>query len=325
MRVVVVALDRCLGSGLIGLADILASANQTLRLMGRTESMLEVVVASQDGRPVLDGAGRRHEVDASLQELDECTAAIVPGFMPDEAGRLPAMSDYSIAANWLRARHRHGALVAGSCSGVFVLGEAGLLNDLKCTTTWWLHDQLAQVCPKANIMRGAPLTEENRIVTVGGPVSWIDIALHVIGKVAGADAARAAADFAIVDTTPSAQAAYIPTGFSLTGDPFVGEAERIVRHAGERGMTARLLAQELKVSERTLHRRLSNACGETPKDFIDRVRLETAKISLETTSKSIREVAQNVGYGDEASFRRSFKRVFGLTPGAYRSTIGRNR
>lgn len=86
-------------------------------------------------------------------------------------------------------------------------------------------------------------------------------------------------------------------------------------------MTARMLARQLAVSERTLHRRVSAACGEPPKDFIDRVRLETAKIALETTSKPVKDIARAAGFHDEATFRRCFKKFYNATPGNYRSRL----
>ncbi len=318
MDIVIVALDRCLGSALLGFADLLTSSNRILSRTGLIDAPFRITTASQDGAPVVDGFGRRLQVDAALSDLQNCAAALVPGFPPDETGRSPSMAPYSATANWLRHQHRHGALVAGSCSGAFLLGEAGLLDGRRCTTTWWLHDQLVQQYPNARALRGAALSDSDRVITAGGPVSWIDIALHIIARLAGSGAARATADFTIVDTVPSAQSAYIPTDFALSNDPLVGEAERLIRHAGSRGMTAHTLAQQLGVSERTLHRRINSTCGETPKTFIDRVRLETAKIALETTTKAIKEVARDASYLDESSFRRSFKRLYGMTPGAYR-------
>ena len=68
------------------------------------------------------------------------------------------------------------------------------------------------------------------------------------------------------------------------------------------------LAHALSTSERTLHRKLKQACGKSPKGFIDRVRVETARTLLETSGKSVKELAGSAGFVDEASFRRTFRR-----------------
>ena len=128
-----------------------------------------------------------------------------------------------------------------------------------------------------------------------------------------------AADFTVVDTVPTTQTVYVPQGHLAASNPFLLEAERIVRDAGDTPLSAQQLAQALGASERTLHRRLKEASGETPKGFIDRVRFETTRMLLETTAQSIKQLAASSGYSDETSFRRAFHRYSGMTPGAYRS------
>ena len=202
---------------------------------------------------------------------------------------------------------------------MFLLGEAGLLDGRRCTTTWWRHDELKSRYPRADAAWGASLIEDGRIVTAGGPLSWIDLSLHVIRKLCGAAAAKTAADFTVVDTVPTTQTVYVPQGHLAASNPFLLEAERIVRDAGDTPLSAQHLAQALGASERTLHRRLKEASGETPKGFIDRVRFETTRMLLETTAQSIKQLAASSGYSDETSFRRAFHRYSGMTPGAYRS------
>ena len=185
--------------------------------------------------------------------------------------------------------------------------------------TWWRHDDLKTSYPRANTTWGASFVEDGRIVTAGGPLSWIDLSLHVIRKLFGAAAAKTAADFIVVDTAPTAQTVYVPPGHLSASNPFLLGAERVVRDAGEAAITGRQLAQALGASERTLHRRIREASGETPKGFIDRVRFETTRMLLETTAQSIKQLAASSGYADETSFRRAFQRYCGMTPGAYRS------
>ncbi|WP_445730673.1 PAS domain-containing protein [Methylocystis sp. IM2] len=78
------------------------------------------------------------------------------------------------------------------------------------------------------------------------------------------------------------------------------------------------MARSLSTSERTLHRKLKIACGESPKSFIDRIRVETARTLLETSEKPVKELAASAGFIDEASFRRAFRRYAGMAPSAYR-------
>lgn len=160
--------------------------------------------------------------------------------------------------------------------------------------------------------------EDRRVVSAGGPLSWIHLSLHVFRELCGADAAKKAADYTVVDTAPSNQAIYIPPGHLTASNPFMLEAEHAVRQVGDAPMTSMQLARALNASERTLHRRIKEATGETPKHFFDRVRFEAARLLLETTKNSVKQLASASGYADETSFRRAFRRYAGMSPGAYR-------
>jgi transcriptional regulator GlxA family with amidase domain len=318
MEIAILAFEGCLGSAVLGAVDMLTLSRRMIAKKGQGE-LYRVSTVSFDGQPVLDGNGRRLEVDASFDSIGNCAAILVPGYLCDGGHSFPATPAIGAAAAWIRRQHALGALVLASCNGVFLLGEAGLLDGRRCTTTWWRHDELMTRYPRADVAWGAPLIEDGRIITAGGPLSWIDLSLAAIRRLIGPQAAKTAADFTVVDTVPTSQTVYVPPGHLAASNPFLLEAEHIVREAGETAMTARMLAQALGTSERTLHRRLKEASGETPKSFIDRVRFETARMLLETTAQSVKQLAASSGYADETSFRRAFNRYAGMTPGAYRS------
>jgi transcriptional regulator GlxA family with amidase domain len=318
MVVVVVAFNGCLGSGLIGAVDMLTLGRCMISKKGQPQPY-RVLTASFDGRAIEDGNGRRLQVDASFADIYSCSAIIVPGFVCEGDQSLPVTPAIGAAAAWMRHQHALGATICGSCNGVFLIGEAGLLDGRRCTTTWWRHDELKTRYPRADAAWGAPLIEDRKVVTAGGPLSWIDLSLHVIRALCGAAAAKTAADFTVVDTVPSTQTIYVPPGHLAASNPFLLEAEHAVRQAGDEPVTARRLASSLGTSERTLHRRLKEASGETPKAFIDRVRFESARLLLETTAHSVKQLAASSGYADETSFRRAFQRYSGMTPGAYRT------
>jgi transcriptional regulator GlxA family with amidase domain len=318
MDIAILGFESCLGLGFVGAADMLTLSRRMLAKKNAS-GPYDVVAVSHDGQPVRDGAGRLLEVDGRFEDVDGCAAIIVPGYVCDGGHALPPYPAIGAASAWLRRQHALGAIIAGSCNGVFLLGEAGLLDGRRCTTTWWRHNELKSRYPRADAAWGASLIEDGRVVTAGGPLSWIDLTLYVIRALLGPEAAKKAADFTVVDTVPSSQAIYVPPGHLSASNPFLLQAEHIVRQAGEAPFTTIDLARALRVSERTLHRRLKEASGETPKHFLDRVRFDTARMLLETTRNSIKQLATASGYADETSFRRAFRRYSGMTPGAYRA------
>lgn len=333
MRIAIIAVDGSLLSAIAGLADLFWITNQALRappdgtvpgFQDRAKTTFETTIVSADGKALRDPQGRLIPVDGSFHELAQCDAALVTGMALGPDGLPPTSDSIRQAANWLRASQHQGVLVGAACAGTFVLGEAGLLDGRRCTTTWWLHHAFKQRFPRARPVWGTAVEEQDGIITTGGPLSWVDLALHVIRRLAGADVAKLAADISVADSLPLPQLIYAPRGFINTADPLLLQAEQIIRHANP-GLTAIGLAKALNLSERTLHRRLKELTNESPKGFITRVRIETACVLLGTPGASIKQVALNCGYGEETSFRRAFIQLTGMTPADYkRWSNGRN-
>ncbi len=325
-KIVITGISGCLGSAFLGLTDVLTLARRALlraaALSHNAADPFYVVAASVDGEAIRDSAGVSFTVATSFDEVASCDAIIVPSFAPDADGKPPDMSNLGAAAAWLRRHHARGALIAGCGSGVFLLGEAGLLDGRRCTTSWWHHEELKRRYPRIDAAWGARLIEDRRVVTAAGPLSWIDVALHVVRALCGVDAARIAADFTLGETAPTRGAhrgapTYNASVIGEGADAFVAEAEQMVRQF-DGAISAQQLARALSTSERTLHRKLKQASGESPKTFIDRIRVETARMLLETSVKPVKELAASAGFADEASFRRAFRRFAGMAPSAYR-------
>jgi transcriptional regulator GlxA family with amidase domain len=228
MKIVVAGIDGCLPSGLIGLVDLLLLARQAIMEKYGGDPW-QIVTASSNGHSLTDSHGHKLEVDARLQDIPVCYVVLVPGFVPDDRRRPPRMLGLSRAARWLRTQYQLGALVYGSCSGVFLLGEAGLLNQRRCTTAWWLHDEMRRRYPSADVAWGATIVEDRRVISSGGPLSWIDLALHVIRTLSGLEPARTVADLAVIGIAPAADAVYVPASYVAAADPFILAAEQVIR------------------------------------------------------------------------------------------------
>lgn len=334
---VIMAFNQALPSALLGIADMFALANfsqqqLTQQLSSNKTATHQIVdgdtwrpkilIASPDGKDITDGHGRIIKADCALADIDVCAGVLIPGFVPCTNGLPPTQVTDKDCQQWLKRQYDQGALLGGSCSGAFVLGEAGLLNNRRCTSTWWLHYEFSQRFPKANAAWGSALVQDGQIITSGGPLSWVDISLRMIRILAGSEAANRAADFAVVDSLPSSQDKYIPQGHVMSVDPFIIAAEHRIRQDLSQPLTTVKLASELAVSERTLHRRLKQLTGEAPKAFMDRVRMDMAKTFLHTSKRQINTIALEFGYSDEAVFRRLFRKQVGMSPSQYRRWQG---
>ncbi|WP_191600378.1 GlxA family transcriptional regulator [Marinomonas algicola] len=321
--IVILSVNGALPSALMGINDVMALSGLSFvhksedNALTKVEWNPTVILASHDGKPIRDGHGRTFEVDSDLNSIDHCDAILVPGFIPNGEGCPPQTITNSKTQSWLSARHKQGSLICGSCSGVFALGEAGVLNNRRCTTTWWLHDELKQRFPKAKAEWASELIDDNGIITAGGPLSWVTITLYIVKKLAGTEVARVLADFSVIDAIPKSQNLYVPEGYQTSRNPFLAKAEYAIRKAHYQMMSTKDLSKVMAVSERTLNRRLKELTGETPKAFIDGVRISHACTLLVTTNKPVKEIAFSLGYSDDSVFRRLFKQKMKMTPSNY--------
>ena len=131
--------------------------------------------------------------------------------------------------------------------------------------------------------------------------------MHIVKKLAGIETAKVVADFSVVDAIPKSQNLYVPEGYQASKHPFLAKAEYAIRKAHYQTMNVTDLAKVMAVSERTLNRKLKELTGETPKAFIDGIRISHACTLLVTTNKSVKEIAFSLGYSDDSVFSSSLQ------------------
>lgn len=88
-----------------------------------------------------------------------------------------------------------------------------------------------------------------------------------------------------------------------------------------RPWTVATLARAAGASRATLGRRFVAEVGEAPLAYLTRARLHEAAHQLQLADDSLAAIAERVGYTSEFAFNRSFRRCFGVPPGAYRKRL----
>lgn len=283
----------------------LDAANRLAASVLDRQRPFRVTVGSTSGKPVSCGPGSFVVPTVRLAQLRP-GIVVVPGTGAEtDAAVLEMLSSRAVAdlCIWLRRHARR--TIAASCTGVFVLAQAGLLDDVSATTTWWLAASLAERFPRVRVDRDAMVVEERGRVTAGASLAQLDLMLHLIAREAGPALAGLVARYLVVDERPS-QARYIVPSHLARASAEVTAAERwIRRHIAEPFGIPRL-ARSIGTSPRTLARRLAEATGSAPLAFVRRIRVDAARHLLVTTQLPVDEVAARVGYEDPASLRRAF-------------------
>jgi transcriptional regulator GlxA family with amidase domain len=241
---------------------------------------------------------------------------------------LPALFGYlktAIASNekalpWIKAQYENGAEVASLCLGAFLLASTGLLDGKKCSTHWGFQNEFREMFPKVEMVEGSIITEEHRIYSSGGANSYWNLLLYLVEKYADRPTAILAAKYFAIDIDRESQSPFsMFQGQKTHSDEAIKQAQDFIEKNIETKITIGELSDFVALGRRSFERRFKAATNNSVLEYINRVKMESAKRSFETSRKNVHEVMAKVGYTDTKAFRTIFKKVTGLTPIEYRS------
>ena len=226
---------------------------------------------------------------------------------------------------WISDQYRRGAEVASICTGAFLLASSGLLNGKSCSTHWSAADIFKTQFPEVNVRMDKLITDEHGIYTNGGAFSFLNLVIYLIEKFYDRATAIYCSKVFQIEMDRQSQLSFIIfKGQKQHADDIVRKAqEYIEKNAGEK-ISITALSSRLAVGRRNFDRRFIKATGDTPLEYSQRVRIESAKRAFEHGSKTVNEVMYEVGYSDAKAFREVFHRITGLLPLEYRSRYQRN-
>ena len=123
------------------------------------------------------------EAASSIDELTDPDIVVVPG----GEGNRPLLSDDRVLG-WLRSAHEGTTWTTSVCTGALLLGAAGILDGKRATTYWVQLDRLREYGAEPVRER---FVEDGKVVTAAGVSAGIDMALHLVTRIAGDDVAQA--------------------------------------------------------------------------------------------------------------------------------------
>ena len=225
---------------------------------------------------------------------------------------------------WIIEQYKQGSEVASLCLGAFLLASTGLLKGKKCATHWLAANVFRQMFPEINLVEDKIITDEQGIYSSGGAYSSLNLILYLVEKYSGREAAVFCAKAFQIDIQRDSQSPFmIFTGQKEHDDDSIRKAQEFIETNFQEKVTINQLASMLALSRRNLERRFKKATSNTVTEYIQRVKIEAAKLSLESSRENVNEVMYNVGYQDPKAFRVTFKRITGLSPIQYRKKYNR--
>ncbi len=265
-----------------------------------------------------------HVDTASLRRRRQADSStwIVPGLGLNDANAISARLNSTDARHAINAVASHaagGGRVAASCSAVFLLQAAGLLPGRRVTTTWWLAPLLRSLEPDSNVDADKMICVDGQVTTAGAALAQVDLMLHLLRVGFSASLASAVGKVLLIDGS-RAQADYIVPAMLSTGSELIERLMKRVESALPNVMSVEFLAEEFAMSSRTLSRHVRHATGKSTVALIQGVRLNRARMLIETSRMTIDRIAEQVGYGDATALRRLMQRVSGTNPSRYRAS-----
>jgi len=222
--------------------------------------------------------------------------------------------------DWIEKQYKQGAEIASICTGAFLLASTGLLDGKSCSTHWTAADHFRAMFPKVNLQADKLITDENGIYTNGGAYSFLNLMIYLVEKYYDRQTAIFCSKVFQVEMDRKSQSAFaIFSGQKLHGDEMVVNAQLYIENNLDEKISIEELSSKFLVGRRNFDRRFIKATGNTPIEYLQRVKIESAKKSFETSRKTINEVMYEVGYSDVKAFRELFRKITGISPLEYRS------
>ena len=276
----------------------------------------EVITASVDGKAVRFDGGVTIQPDKAITSIRHTDLIFVPTIGLDLE---KVLTHNRTMTGFLQRQAGKGTAIAGVCSGVALLAEAGLLDGRQATTHWALADRYRQRYPNVDWKPELFITESENIFCGGGVYAALDLCLYLVERLVGYEVAKQTGRALLIDSPRTWQASFsVPLLNQQHNDAKIQRAQEHLHEYFNAQFTMDELAQRLGMSARNFTRRFKQATGETPLAYLHKLRINCARQLLETEYKSVQEVCYAVGYEDVPFFRSVFKRYTGLSPSEYR-------
>ena len=309
-RVVIVAFADLQPLDVTGPAEVFSIAAQ----LREDEYAVEVVAPNAEPLATWSGYAILPAGDLAGCEGPIDTLIVAGG----EGARRASRDDQFVT--WIRAAAARSRRVCSVCTGAFLLAEAGLLDGRRATTHWAWCDELARRHPTVEVERDPIFVVDGPVRTSAGVTAGMDLALALVEEDLGPRAALQVARWLVLFVRrPGGQAQFSAAlaGPAATRDSLRELQAWMLDHL-DADLSVPALASRASMSPRNFARAFRRETGMTPAVYVEALRLERARLALETTALSVDDVARRCGFGTVETMRRVFARRLSVSPADYR-------
>jgi transcriptional regulator GlxA family with amidase domain len=301
---------------------LFTTINQFLTSSGKPPLFNVKLVGLTDEVKLLGGIFSVHP-DVLMQDVHKSDLIIIPALSGDMTEAVSLNEQF---IPWIVQQYDAGAEVASLCLGAFLLGATGLLYGKQCSTHWLFAEEFRRLYPDVELVDGSIITEEGRIYSSGGANSYWNLLLYLVEKYTNRETAIQASKFFAIDIGRDSQSSFMMfRGQRNHNDAEVKKAQDYIEKNYQDRITVDMLADVLALGRRNFERRFKKVTNNTVVEYIQRLKVEVAKRSFESSRQNVSEVMFNVGYTDIKAFRDVFKKITGLTPIEYRNRYNKHK
>ncbi len=253
----------------------------------------------------------------SPEDKQQMDLVLIPAFSTEDMRQ--TLERNRVWVPWLQRQFEGGAETGSFCTGAFLFAASGLLNKRAATTHVDASDAFGRLYPEVVLQSEHTVTADGRAYTSGGSTSTFHLLLLLVQKHCGADTAIRIAKIFAIDMDRYKQSYFSTFRPDYThNDELVKDVQKKIENAYREADTIEEIIKDIPASRRNIVRRFTQATGIPPIEYLQHVRIESAKRLLEGTNQSITEVIDNTGYSDPKSFRKTFRRIVGMAPQEYK-------
>ncbi|HTK00101.1 MAG TPA: GlxA family transcriptional regulator [Bordetella sp.] len=299
-----------------GPTDVFSEANRFLRPSSHYQ--LELISTERD--VLRCASGLRIHADRYFGEVSESHDLLLVAGGPSLVHE--ALGDD--VHTWLRAACRRARRFGSICNGALTLARAGLLDRRFVTTHWNDAAALAELCPTANVEFDRIFIQDGNLFTSAGVTAGIDLSLYLLAQDHGPEVALNVAKRLVVFLQRAGgQSQFSPylTPYAEASSPIAQVQQYVLGHLGD-DLSIEVLAAVANMSKRNFSRIFVRDTHVTPAEFVERARVDAARVMLENSPEPLKTIAWRCGLGNADHFRITFKRRIGITPQQYRQHFG---
>jgi transcriptional regulator GlxA family with amidase domain len=300
---------------IVGAYEIFNAANAYWKESGRKQ-LFKVEVAGVSKQAEFDNGLLTLRAQAQISTIDKTDLIVIPSLARDFQ---KFSKGNELLIDWITKQYNNGAEVASMCTGAFMLASTGLLNGKNCSTHWSAADSFRSLFPEVNLKAENLITDEQGIYTNGGGYSFLNLVIYLVEKYYDRQAAIYCSKIFQIELDRHSQSAFIIfKGQKNHGDETIKKAQTYIENHADEKISVQDLSSMFAVGRRNFDRRFIKATGNTPVEYLQRVKVESAKKGFETSSKTINEIMYEVGYSDVKAFREVFRKITGMSPLEYK-------